>query len=294
MSSIEAKIGVSTIVLYERPEWDMMKAIEEVSKAGFKGFEIHLDDFHGCIGDPWMIRFPGVWPRTCSASFRRELKDALKVFETVTLHGTCFEVNIAAENPGLREEGVRQYVEALEFAAELGIPTVTFHMGGPAHILCDPEKVYARNLEFAKRATAFAEKHGLSIGYENGGSIDLFKRYIKDVNSPAFGLLWDIGHATMHKGGNTGVALRWAEAFRGQMVEIHAHNVLGWTANMSILDHHGFEEGTFLDMRAIFRKVKQIGYDRPIIFEILGPRAHPALDKCKRAKEIILDVWDEA
>jgi sugar phosphate isomerase/epimerase len=181
-------------------------------------------------------------------------------------------------------------MEALELAVELDIHTVTFHMGHESHLLCRPQDVYSRNLEFAKRATAFAEKHRIEIGYENGGSIDLFKRYISDVGSPNFGLLWDIGHATMHRGANTEVALRWAEAFKGKMVEVHAHNVIGWTANSSILDHQGFEEGTFLDMRAIFQKLKDIGFDRPIIFEILGPYARQALEKCKRAKDIILEI----
>jgi len=288
---IESRIGVSTIVLYERPEWDIMRAIEEVSRAGFRGFEIHLDDFEGCIGDPYFIKFPGVFPRACSEGFKRELKDALKVFDTVTLHGTCFEVNVASENPGLRDESVRQYMEALEFATELNIKTVTFHMGRPSHILCRPEDVHSRNLDFALRAAAFAAERGMRVGYENGADIKLFRRMIDEVGSDSFGLLWDMGHAVMHKGGDTAVALRWIENFRGRIVEVHAHNVMGWTAGSSILDHQGFDEGTFLDMRAIFRRLKEVNYDGPIIFEIIGPYARQALEKCKRAKEIVMEAW---
>ena len=285
---IADRIGCTSFAFHSMSIYGAIDLLEE---AGL-GLEIHLGDFEAEIGDPWGMTQCGVWPRTCDAGERASLCRRLQDFRMLTVHGTPFDLNVAAINPGIREESACQYLEAIEFAHDLGSRYVTYHLGRASSAIDDPRRVLECNVGFGKRASDLAAEYGIMLGMENGNDIAWFKETIDRIDRGNFGLLLDIGHAVMDPRGNTPTVLRWIEAFAGKIVEVHAHDVLSWAAvGQHAIDHQAFDAGTCLDMPVIFRALKQAGFEGPIIFEIVEPRADQVIAKCREAREVIVGAW---
>ena len=282
--SIESFIGVSTNVL---PQIDIWEAIKLVNKAGFKAFEIHLGTFEGCFGNPWLVPHAGVWPRTFTEQERKRLREEIQCFDVVIIHGTPIDVNIAALNPGIREESQRQYREAIELAGEIGAKYVTFHPGRPSNSLHNPEEIRKHNVDFILKMLPLIEKYKLKVGYE---CFDL--KLLDAIKNPNFGLLLDMGHAVSYHRGNTDTVLEWIDRIGERLIEVHAHDVMNWAeVPERAIAHRSFDYGTCLDLSRISLKLKENGYLGPIIFEILEPTAEKTIEKCLHAKEIILKAW---
>jgi len=259
------------------------------------GLEVHLNDFDAEIGNPNPLIQGGVWPRSFGKEERNRLKEVVKNPNIITVHGTPFDLNVAANNPGIREESIRQYEEAMDFANDIGCKTVTYHQGKYSSQIT-PYNVYLeRHIEFAKRITKKAEKYGIRAGLENGNEPSFFLKIIEEVNSSHWGHLLDIGHAIMGCKGDTKTVLDWIDRLGvEQITEIHAHNVLAWSAVPGgMIDHFPFEDGTCLKMEPIFKKLEEIGYQGPIILEIVQNTTQKVIDACLRAKEIICNVWEQ-
>jgi len=291
MYKMELKIGVSSFCFYNMNIFEIVELVERNEL----GLEIHLNDFDAEIGNPEPLIQGGIWPRSFEKEERRKLKEAIKQLPIVTVHGTPFDLNISANNPGIREESIRQYEEAMDFANDIGCKIVTYHPGKYSSSIM-PYNVYlSRHIEFAKRITKRAEKYGIYTGLENGNDISFFLKIIEEVNSPNWGHLLDIGHAIMGVKGNTQTVLDWIDKLgKDRIVEIHAHNVLAWSAVPGgMIDHFPFEDGTCLEMETIFKKLKEIGYRGPIILEIVQTTAQKVIDACLKAKEMIYDIWEK-
>ncbi len=303
--NIEEKIGSSSIVFHQRPELPIIDAIRLCKDAGFKAMEIHLDDWNGVFGDPSLIKFPGVWPRTCSKEEREALREELADFSTIIVHGTPWDVKIASRNPGIREESVKQYMEAIEFAHDIGAGIVTFHINGATNPLEEYCETMERIVDFGKRAVEYAQKYEIILGAETGTGlvapgatpIEKWHNVLNGIGSESFGMLLDIGHVLVEMGYRAGTeaVLTYINEFSDKIVEVHAHNVIAWTAVSQILiDHQPFFGDTVcIDVEKVFRKLREVGYNGPIIFEIVGATKEKILKECQLAKQKIIEIWNE-
>ncbi len=289
------RIGLSTIEMYDKPPITLDQAIDRTLNAGFRCIELHLDSWQGCLGDPYMIANPGVYPREFSARQIDTLAKKLEPFQIVTVHGTPYDINIAADNPGIREESVRQYLEAIDFANAIGASVCTFHPGRSKNVLIHPDVDLARHIEFAKRAAERLEKYQIVSGFENvPGRADpqWYKYIIEQVGSPKFGMLLDFGHAVMGLGRNTETLLEYISVLGEYICEVHVHQVLHWTALGNPIDHQPLDKGWGYDVPVIFEAVGKLpNQNFPIIFEIMGPRFDQMIENSLQAKEMVLQYW---
>ena len=287
---IENRIGVTTFAFYHM---DIFEIADLLAENGF-GMEVHLNDFDYEIGNPRPLIQGGVFPRTFGEEGRRKLKEYVRKLPFVTVHGTPFDLNIAANNPGIREESIRQYEEAMDLARELGSEVCTYHPGRPSSTITPHDVILRRHIDFAKRIVQRAEKYNIRTGLENGNNLNFFLRIIEEVSSPYWGHLLDIAHAVMGVLGDTRTVLSWIEKLGvDRIVEIHAHNLLAWSAVPGgMIDHLPFEDGTCLDMDAIFGKLRDEGYQGPIVLEIVQNTNEKVLEACRRAREIICRIWE--
>ena len=267
------------------------------------GLEIHLNDFDSELGTPDPFVQGGVWPRTFDAEQRQKLKDVVAKMPVVTVHGTPYDLNVAANNPAIREESIRQYEEAMDLARDIGAGTVTYHPGKPSGRMIPESVLIERHVEFANRISQRAEEHGIRTGFENQDKEDDFNHMAnirRQVNSHNWGHLLDIGQAIMGRrgdatgmhGGATNVVLEWIDALGAdKIVQIHAHNVLGWSGvPAAMVQHRAFEDGNCLDMEVIFGKLKDIGFDGPIILEILENTPEKIIASSVSAKNMIREI----
>jgi sugar phosphate isomerase/epimerase len=292
MCEIKDYVGVSTNVLTGVDIWQAVRLTREYD---LTCMEIHLGDFEAAVGNPWMIPHAGVWPRTFSKDDRKRLKDELGHIKNLVIHGTPTDLNIAALNPGIREESQRQYSEALELAIDLGAKWMTYHQGKPSNSVVPQSYARDRNVEFIESILNTAKTAGIELAYETFDVklLDL----IPDKN---FGLLLDIGHAAM--GGNkfspegrgdTRTILDWIEFLGERLIEMHIHNVINWAEMPNYgVAHRSFEYGLCIDLKQVICKLKERKLMVPLISEIYEPTAEKAVETLARTRDKICEYWN--
>ena len=139
------------------------------------------------------LRIAGVWPRTFSDKDRKRLKNELSHIKNLVIHGTPTDLNIAALNPGIREESQRQYQEMLELGIDLGAQWVTYHPGRASNTVVSPSYVRKHNIEFLKSILSKANNVDVKLAYET-----FDEKLLEEIPDKTFGLLLDIGHAAMY------------------------------------------------------------------------------------------------
>jgi len=288
---IEKQFAMSTHFLPSTRGETLFDAIKLVHQAGFSGFELVPADYQGNMGFPYTKLNVGLWPRDFSSSQRKELKDALKVFDFVTLHVHLIGSNIAGINPGLREESVRQYIECIELATDLNIKIVTFHAGGATRgVMTDPEIIIQHNINFGKKAVSYAEKYDLLMGYEVAGTghYERLKREIQGVDHPSFGINYDMGHAHWAYPEDPSIFL---DDFKDRIIEVHVNSVNRQYFGDN--EHQPIERNNVLDYHKIFGKLKVQRYKGPYILELQAIDIPKAIDVCLRAREFICKLYRE-
>jgi sugar phosphate isomerase/epimerase len=281
------------------PGVDFFQAIELIKKSALRGFELVPADFQSAVGMPFLPT-AGPWIRDIDKPMKGKMREALAGLTTVTLHAHHRDLNISAENPGIREESAGQYLECVQLALDLGIRTVTFHPGFPSRPLSAYGPVVHHNVEFAKKVADIAEKTGLRCGYENVGNIgniigihaEALDEILSKVNSSRFGVLVDIGYTIRESApseGNQTLARtkKWFERFAGRVVQVHLHGI---TAANGI--HH--HQPLFLDNVQSFPDLVKIlsAYfpEGPIIFEPIARDGATAVQFAEKDMEFLLGL----
>lgn len=285
-------IGISTNTMTGVDIWE---AADLTARYGLTCLEIHLGDFEAAVGNPWMIPHAGVWPRTFSSADRRKLRDVLSHIKNLVIHGTPVDLNIAALNPGIREESQRQYREGLELAYDLGAKWMTYHQGQPTCSVVSPQYVEDHNVHFIQSILEQARELDVRVAYESFNT-NLLER----IPDSQFGLLIDTGHSVMARNkfapdgrGDTQTVLDWIDFCGDRLVEMHMHDVINWAENAALgTAHRAFGYGLCLDLEKIALKLKEGGRLVPLISEIYEPTAEKAVQTTVSMKEQILNCWN--
>lgn len=286
-------VGISTNVMTGVDIW---QATALTKKYELTCMEIHFGDFDAAVGNPWMIPHAGVWPRSFSKEERKQLKEELSHIKNLVIHGTPTDLNIAALNPGIREESRQQYREMFELGVDLGAKWVTYHPGRKSNSVVPASHVRDDNVEFIQSLLPDAKRFGIKLAYETFDEHLLYR-----IPEKAFGFLLDIGHAAMDGNkfapegrGDTKTILDWIEFLGDRLVEMHIHNVINW-AEMPLygMAHRSFEYGLCLDLEQIVRKLKEKQLIVPLISEIYEPTAEKAVETLAMTRDKICEYWDK-
>jgi sugar phosphate isomerase/epimerase len=281
------------------PGVDFFEAVGLIKKSRLRGFELVPADFQSAVGMPF-LNTPGPWIRDIDEALKERMKEALAGLETVTLHAHHRDLNLSAENPGIREESARQYFECARLAVDLGIRTVTFHPGFPSRPMSHAKPVIDHNVAFGRAMAEIAEKHALRCGFENVGTIgsiiginaDQLDEIVTRIGSARFGVLVDIGY-TIREGGSGEENLtltrtqRWFERFEGRIAEVHLH---GLTAANGLVHH----QPLFLDNVQSFPDLVTVldacYPEGPIIFEPVARNGATAVAYSEQDLDYLLSL----
>jgi sugar phosphate isomerase/epimerase len=257
------------------PTIPIEEAISRVQDAGFKAVEIvPVKVERDPKVDDWMAYFSPVK--------RREIRSLLRGFETVTVHSSSLGVNICDPDPAERQRAIARYNALLEFAVDIGAPTVTAHSGNAGDLgLTDRYHV-----EYGRIAAEYAARHELTAGYEF-----FCPHVIARIDSPHFGINFDIGHAAQRmppsRAKCTQGVLEWIERMLPVIVEFHVHGV--FIDGTSMIDHQPIHRNTALDYARIVSLLTERDYDGPLILEIEVPcDPEPKMAYCREAKRELL------
>lgn len=275
--SFADRVGVSTDSLFDV---SLDRAVRLLSDAGFTAFEIVPADFQAAGGFPYSRLNPGVWPRTCSSEQRAALRERLSCFSRLSVHAPHLGVDIASRNPGIRGESVRQYMECIEFAHDIGARIVSFHHSG----------VHG-SVAFAREALRLAHEWDLNLAFENGLTVSPIEQILDQVADDRLGLLLDVGHAANGRLNVEEIIRRFA----GRIVELHASGVYrgdeffpqdGWG-----IDHFPLELNDAVDYPRVLSALHATTFDGPVILEICYARDGNAIvEYCKCAKDFLVSL----
>lgn len=116
----------------------------------------------------------------------------------ILVHPAAWDCNMTAEIRGLREAAFEQHRIALDFAAELGSPSMVVH---PGTSFFQKETARKRAHEYTCRLAELAKPYQIRLAFENigGPSTSLYTEenffHALDDVDPIAGYLIDVGHA---------------------------------------------------------------------------------------------------
>ena len=287
MGGIEDQIGISTHFMPSTHGEDIYRAIEMVHKAGFRGLEIVPTLDQAQLGYP--VNYPNVGIDLFEAGEKEidHIKDALKVFDWVTVHAPHLEWNIASANRHLRRLTWEYFDRCLEFAGRLGARAITYHHGGETlGFIRRREDIWKYNLEYAEHAMARARELSMPVGFETGDLGHL--KYICD-HAGDWGINLDIGHAYMSAGSDDGFFM-YIKELGDRIVEVHHNGVNQYWGKY--MEHQPPHMNNTIDFQKTYTKLKEIGYAGPIVCEIQGQDIVQVIQHCQESKEMISGIWN--
>ena len=260
-----------------------------------RAIELVPVEWAGHSGYPRTRRSVGFHPDTLEPADRHRLAESCSRFDAVSIHGAGADLNVAAHNSGIRRESVRQCLGLLELARDIGAGCVTYHPGQYPKQLLDDEILRSRNVDLGVRAAERAEKYGLVVGYEvlGAGGMRHFEHLldvIHRIDSPRFGLNFDIGHAVML---GSPPPYQWLEAFAGRIVHVHLHGSFH-RPDRGVETHVPLDYDDCYDLADLFQRIRAGGFDGSMIFEIISPSMEKYLGYAAQGKEMVCHLWKEA
>jgi sugar phosphate isomerase/epimerase len=279
MTSLDDRIGVSTLCM---PRIPIEEAIGRIREAGFRAIEVVpvKVEHDPNVGD-WLGYF--------TPAKRREIRSLLRAFTTVTVHSSSLGVNICHPDPAQRRHAAERYDALLEFAVDVGAPTVTLHAGDAS----DPGLTDRYHVAYGRTAAAYAAGHGLVAGFEFFAPEVIAQIGGARNGRSHFGLLFDIGHAAQRmppsrEACSQGV-LAWIERMLPVIVEFHVHGV--WIDGRSMIDHQSFQRNTALDYARVMALLADKGYAGPLMLEIeFAADPETTIAGCQEAKSALLGM----
>lgn len=195
-----------------------------------------------------------------------------------SIHAPIADLNIAAITPGIREASLRETLDTIRVASELGVNVVTVHPGLASMVVKGLE---SEALELAKAAMKPIEKasveYGVTVGIENMPSVPFFlgrtaSQLAEIVEGTDLGICFDIGHAnTMNE------IDAMIELHGDRFVNIHIHDNNGdRDAHMTIGDGS-------IDFNALLPRLK--GYCGNYIIE--SKTFESAVDSQERLEKLL-------
>ena len=298
---MEEYMGVQTLLMKERGSQTDARAIglavNRIKDVGFKAIEIVPAQFNSVAGKEAAIFLENTYPE----AERRNLKNLLKAFRVVTVHGSNITIPIQSIQDKKNEGLWRPYLELMRFARDIGAHIVTFHSlkrpeAGP---LTDAERA-DYHIEFGKLAARYAREWNLLAGFELATDYKFFleNRIIDRIGSERFGYLFDVGHVALYfpeSSDITGSVLQVVEASVDRIFEFHAGGVN--LTSQGLREHRPLDADNILDHGRLMELLARKKYRNPIIFEIFYYPSRPEqsqasfsenLDVCIAAKKQLL------
>jgi sugar phosphate isomerase/epimerase len=299
--NLEERIGVQTLLLAEKGGQTDAEAIalavKQIGDAGFKAIEIVPAQF-----TPGEGRAAAAFlERAFTAEERKNLRNLLKPFRMVTVHGSNIIVGVPPGRGETRDDLWRPYLELMRFGRDIGARMVTFHSFQTAEGAgLGTEEMIGLYAEFGTLAAKYAEEWDLLAGFELATNYQFFleNKIIERIGSRRFGSLFDLGHVAIHFAGSadiTASVLQVVDEGLDHILEFHAGGV--HLTSQGLREHRPLDQNNLLDHGRLMKLLARKEYQGPIIFEIFFQSSKPEqslatfsenLEVCMDAKKQIL------
>ena len=151
------------------------------------------------------------------------------------------------------------------------------------------------HIQAGKYLAQYAEKWGISLGYENYDD-----RIIDKIGRKRFGYLFDIGHTALshpaipHRDPSkdiTAHTLQMIDERIDKTVEFHVHGVIRTEKEH---DHQPLDKDNIIDYKQVIALLKGRDYKGPLVFEILRQKNQwmniaETIEACRKAKQRLIE-----
>jgi sugar phosphate isomerase/epimerase len=239
--------------------FSLTEAIERIARIGFKGVEI--------LGDR-----PHLYPPDFDDSQLNALTEVLAQNDmkltnlnsfTLFAVGDTYLPSWIEPDKDRREIRIRHTLDSLKIAKQIGCPNISIPPGGPLDGLTRSEgmQLFHQGLE---KVVSLAEELGVMILVEPEPDLMIettaqFKEFIRDVQSNAIGLNFDIGHFFC----------------AGEDPKRAFEELFQWVGHVHIEDidssrkhHHLIVGRGTIEFKEIFASMAQLGYQGDISLEL--------------------------
>jgi len=234
--------------------WDysLEEALKEIRALGFRYIEL-------------MTAPPHFWPPSITKEQRKDLRNLMDQLDLqlVAINPTFLDINLASPNPGIRDESVKQIMEQITLAHDIGAKIIVVIVGKRHPLVAPPVETvwetFAR--EEVLRCVEHAEKNNVIFGLENGPSLfidraELMLFVLNEVKSPWMKLVFDVANASMVE-----PIVPALDLVKDHLVHVHLSDTdaMKWT-------HSPIGMGT-IDFAPIAEKLKEIHFSGVSILE---------------------------
>ncbi len=270
------QIGMAGVAVMLLPVPAVVKAAIEL---GYEAVEVS-GEFPQCICD------------NITSRQRRQVREMVEAAGIrLSVHAPFNSLNIAALNPGIRAESLRQTLVAIDMCADMGGQLITVHNGSYVVSQNFRKKVpqvsrlqWDYNRDALCRAAEHARQRGVFLCLENirfeadaiDRSVDELLAVRETVDSPALWFCLDIGHARLNN------ELEEAISRLGPYAkQIHFTDNFGQSDDHLIIGEGNFDYSPHLDF---FR-----GFDGILLLEViqLGTDTGPAKKSLERVRQLL-------
>jgi sugar phosphate isomerase/epimerase len=262
------------------------EAVRRLARIGYSGVEIMAD-------------VPHAWPAFMLEEQKQGLRDALAANRLAISNVNAFMMHAVNDprqrywhpswiepDPHYRQIRIDHTMRALTLARELGAPCITTEPGGPVAPGSSWSAALRLFVEMIKPVAEHAQKEGVLLLVEPEPELlietaDQFLEFMQHIDSPAVALNFDIGHAYC-VGDDPGKAIpRMARYIR----HFHLEDIAATRVH-----HHLVPGEGAIDFAAVFRAIRNIGYDGWVTIELYPYVDDPDLaarTALQRVKEIL-------
>lgn len=265
-------------------KFSLLESLEKIVELGFRGVEI--------MGDR-----PHLYPPDFEPADMKQLKKVLEMHQlkvtnlnsfTLFAVGDTYLPSWIEPEKERRDIRLRHTLDCLKVAHQLGCQNISIPPGGPLGHLSrnDAMSLFYRGLE---QVIPLAERLGVNILVEPEPDLLMentaeFKSFIKNVQSAAVGLNFDIGHFFC---AGEDPAASFEELFQW-VGHVHLEDIAASRVHNHLIAGHGVIQ--FLD---IFKTMKRLGYTGDISLEL-----YPYVDTPEAAGweslEYLRPIFEEA
>jgi sugar phosphate isomerase/epimerase len=259
--------------------YGLIPAIHTVREIGFTAIEIHPMG----VPEPRADKFPGFEFDKLDQAQRREIRNALAGFQSVTTHLPYTGLDYMSASGGVRESAVRTVETAMEATAFFGATVAVLHPQSLPEGTLDT--TWPSYLDRFRRWGDRARKLGFRITLETGypRSVREYVRLVKEIDHDSVGSTIDVGHQSRYaelvarvkpeeRSGPVGIrtynetTFAIIEGLGPKVFHFHVHDIDPATWK----EHQPLSTG-FVDYPELFQVLRRISYQGLLILEISGP-----------------------
>lgn len=265
-------------------KFSLDEAIEKIACIGFKGVEILGDRPH---------LYPPDFDENQLAHLNEVLvKNDMKLTNlnsfTLFAVGDTYLPSWIEPDKDRREIRIQHTLDSLKVAKQIGCPNISIPPGGPLDGLARPSamQLFHRGLE---RVVSLAEELGVMILVEPEPDLMIettaqFKEFIKDVQSKAIGLNFDIGHFFCV---GEDPQRAFEELFQW-VGHVHIEDIDPSREHNHLIAGHGG-----IEFKEIFESMAQLGYQGDISLELYTYQDMPE-EAGKESLDYLRPIFEEA